>query len=398
MHLDNTPCLLHPPLHNELLFVTHKYPPSTGGMQKQSFELIAYAQRQMGVKTILYQSKYPKIFFLLSVTLRAFVTVLLDRKIRLVHANDGLMALLLTPLLLIKRVKVCATVHGLDVVFNLSIYQWWVKKYLPKFDFLIAVSQATQKECLAVGVPEDKVHFIPNAVELPPPVKKDPAFLDWLHDVHKIDLTDRLILTSVGRPVPRKGFGWFAKNVLPHLPNACYLVAGTAMEQRGFIFFLKKLLPASIFEKLCKMLGVPLDAVVLSQIAKTNSQLVLLGKIPQPTLHQMYLHTDLFLMPNLHVKGDFEGFGLVALEAGILGAVCLAANVDGIPSAIQDGQNGFLLESGAPEEWVKKIQSLSHKKTRKEAQEKFKSYFSQQPITWEEIGQQYLLLFEKKRA
>lgn len=383
----------HTSLNNKILFVTHKYPPSTGGMQKQSFELIEFVKKQTEVQEIIYRSNYPKFFFLLTVTLRVFYKVLSNRRIQLIHANDGLMALFLTPLLMIKRLKICATVHGLDVVFNFSLYQWWVKNYLPKFSFLISVSEATLEECVKIGVPRKKVHYIPNAVELPERMERDPSFPKWLQDTYQIELNDKLVISSVGRPVPRKGFGWFAKNVLPEIPNAIYLVVGTEMESRGMILLLRKLLPSAVFEKLCKMLGVPLDTIALTEISKNGDQLVLLGKISQEKLFQTYLHTDIFVMPNLHVKGDFEGFGLVALEAGVFGAICLASNVDGIPSAIEDGKNGFLLESESPNTWIKKISELRKPQGLSGARSDFKNYYESHQITWDEVGERYLTLF-----
>jgi len=381
-------------LDSQVLFVTHKYPPSTGGMQKQSFELIEYFRKKIAVSSIIYRSSYPRIFFFLTVTVRSFFKVLGDRRIRLVHANDGLMALFLTPLLLSGRVKLCATVHGLDVVFNFSPYRWWVKRFLSKFSFLIAVSEATLEECVKIGIPRHKIHFIPNAVELPNMTEKDAEFRNWLEENYGVSLGNRLIISSVGRPIPRKGFGWFAKNVLPRIPNSIYLVVGTEMKSSGVILTLKRILPRPIFEKLCKMLGVPLDTVVLTEIAKRGDKLALLSKISKEKLLQIYLHTDLFVMPNLHVEGDFEGFGLVALEAGVLGTVCLVADVDGIPSAIKDGVNGFLLESGKPDIWINKIGELSDNDGISEAKKKFKSHYQADQITWNEVGERYLNLFK----
>ena len=166
------------------------------------------------------------------------------------------------------------------------------------------------------------------------------------------------------------------------------------MKSSGVILTLKRILPRPIFEKLCKMLGVPLDTVVLTEIAKRGDKLALLSKISKEKLLQIYLHTDLFVMPNLHVEGDFEGFGLVALEAGVLGTVCLVADVDGIPSAIKDGVNGFLLESGKPDIWINKIGELSDNDGISEAKKKFKSHYQADQITWNEVGERYLNLFK----
>ena len=381
-------------LDHRILFVTHKYPPSTGGMQKQSFELIEHAKKKMNASSIIYRSNYPKIFFLLSVTVKSFWKVLSNKSIRVVHANDGLMALFLTPLLLIRSVKLCATVHGLDVVFNFSPYRWWIKRYFSKFSFLVAVSEATLEECVKMGISRQKIHFIPNAVELPDNIEKDAKFKRWIEENYQVSLENKLIIASVGRPVPRKGFGWFAENILPYVPNSVYLVVGTAMESSGIILILQKLLPRSIFEKLCKMLGVPLDAMALIEIAEKRNQLVLLNKISKEKLCQTYLHTDIFVMPNLRVKGDFEGFGLVALEAGTFGAICLAANVDGIPSAVKDGVNGFLLESGEPDVWINKINELANRDKLNEAKKRFEAYYKADQVTWDEIGERYLNLFK----
>jgi len=381
----------------EILFITHKYPPSTGGMQKQSFELIKYASADRKVHTIIFGSNYPKFLFFLIVTPLAWWKIKRNKNIKIVHANDGLMALILTPLLKLQnRIKMCVTIHGLDIVFNSSFYQYWAKNYLSRFDFLIAVSEATKDECVNAGIPEEKVHFIPNAVELPEKVEKDPSFVQWLTDHYQLDLTNQLIISSVGRPVPRKGFSWFAKNVLPQLENTKYLVVGTELTSSWVIILAKKLLSAHLFERVCKMLGVPLDSIVLNQIAKDpNSNLILLGKIPQDKLLQTYIYSDIFVMPNFKIKGDFEGFGLVALEAASLGAICLAANVDGIPSAIKDGVNGFLLDSKNADAWIKKINHLRTYNHMADARSSFSDYFLKSQMTWRNMSDEYLSLFDR---
>ncbi len=379
----------------EFLFVTHKYPPSTGGMQKQSYELITQVAAERPVHKIIFKSNYPKIFFFLSVTLRAYFKVLLNREIKLVHANDGLMALFLTPLLLYKRrIKLCATIHGLDVVFNYSPYQWWVSKYLSQFSFLIAVSEATKEECIKAGIPSHKVYFIPNAVELPEKIDKDPTYKEWLIKEHRVNIDDHFIICSVGRPVPRKGFGWFASQVLPNLDNTIYLVVGTEMENSWVIHLLRKVFSQSLFEKACKMLGVPLDNVHLTELANKNDDIKLMGKISWNNLLQTYLHADLFVMPNLHVKGDFEGFGLVALEAASLGAVCLAANVDGIPSSVKSGENGVLLESANAVAWIKKIKEFQDQDLLTEHRKRFSAYFDGKQMTWRGMSDAYIKLFD----
>lgn len=54
-----------------------------------------------------------------------------------------------------------------------------------------------------------------------------------------------------------------------------------------------------------------------------------------------------------------EGFGLVALEASILGKTVLASDIDGITDAVHNHKNGYLLASGNAVEWSEKIKELS---------------------------------------
>ncbi len=53
-----------------------------------------------------------------------------------------------------------------------------------------------------------------------------------------------------------------------------------------------------------------------------------------------------------------EGFGLVTVEAAVRGTMVLAADIEGIRDAVIDGQTGFLLPSGRPEEWIERIRML----------------------------------------
>ena len=49
----------------EVLFITHKYPPSIGGMEKQSYELINGFAKIHKVHTLVYDNESSKVKFLL---------------------------------------------------------------------------------------------------------------------------------------------------------------------------------------------------------------------------------------------------------------------------------------------------------------------------------------------
>lgn len=70
---------------------------------------------------------------------------------------------------------------------------------------------------------------------------------------------------------------------------------------------------------------------------------------------QILKASEAFVMPNIKVEGDMEGFGLVALAAILAGTVVFAAGHEGITDAIHHQSNGFLLPSGDVQQWVTSI-------------------------------------------
>ncbi len=134
-----------------------------------------------------------------------------------------------------------------------------------------------------------------------------------------------------GRLVPLKGCSWFVENVLPLLPPEIELdVAGTVWDAK--------------------------EGQILSQ-PRVNY----LGYLKGPALAEAYRSALCVILPNVAVaNGQFEGFGLVAIEAAAAGGVVLASNRDGLVDAVIDGRTGILLPPGEPESWRDQIISLQN--------------------------------------
>ncbi|MEQ9374965.1 MAG: glycosyltransferase family 4 protein [Imperialibacter sp.] len=386
---------------SEVLVVTHKYPPSIGGMQKQSYELIKNLQSYTIVHKIIFSGKYPKALFFFSVVPWCLFKVWANPRIAVIHANDGLMALFLTPLLWLTRKKLAATVHGLDVIFKSTLYQFWLRKYLSKFTWVIAVSNETRLECIKAGIPSASAHYIPNGFEPLPSPQKNEAIYSLLRQRFGAAINDKSLIVSIGRPIKRKGFVWFIKNVLLQIQApVLYVIVGPREKNIKLILWLSKVLPASVFTKLAHLFGFGLEALELDKLMKEpafRDKVLFVGKLSKAELDQLLLHADLFVMPNLHVDGDYEGFGLVALEAAVSGLVCVAARVDGIPSAVKDNFNGLLLPSGDADTWgitVNKL--LTDKEELKKLGQLFKSNTEKEMFTWDSMAQVYFELFQKQ--
>jgi glycosyltransferase involved in cell wall biosynthesis len=66
----------------------------------------------------------------------------------------------------------------------------------------------------------------------------------------------------------------------------------------------------------------------------------ILGEVDEHTKESLYREATIFLMPNIAVPGDMEGFGLVCVEAAARGLPVVAAKLEGIQDAVIDGVTG----------------------------------------------------------
>lgn len=379
----------------EILVVSHKYPPSIGGMQKQCFELVKGLKQHHVIHELIYKGKGSNIAFLLTAAFRALQILRHNRKIEILYANDGLMAFFLTPVFWWSKVKKVVTIHGLDIVFPTSFYQSWTKKYLNKCHAVIAVSDATGKELLDRGIKKELVQVIKNGFD-PKLEASDAVSIPPLANV----LGKKPILVSVGRSVKRKGFSWFIKNIVPSLDqDVVYVIIGPTLGNHQKILRWKKWLPESLFNLIVLLNGVPLDEIEVHRLLKEmklEDRVFHISGLTNKQVKEVLRIADIFVMPNLKIHGDYEGFGLVALEAVLAGTLCLAADTDGIPSAIQHEKNGYLLPSGGIKEWERTIEKfLINKSLLKNKSEEFRDYTLKHCLTWEKMAEQYIAVFER---
>jgi len=384
----------------EVLFITHKYPPSIGGMQKQSYELINGFAKKHTVHMLVHDNNSSKVKFLL--TLKSRVKKILDENpgISMIHLNDGLMAYFAFPIKKITNVPVLVTLHGLDIVFPSILFQKIVVNRFKKLDGVIAVSQATADECLKRGFDKDKVFVVRNGVDIDlAEIEKKESFRPVLEEKLGIPLEGKKFLVSIGRSVRRKGFSWFMNNVLPNLDrDTIYLIIGPPQKHIRLISMIMKILPNRVSNLISLLLGLGMDELDIQKAMKQpeiENRAFYLGKLPFSELVQVMKHSDMFVMPNIKIPGDAEGFGLVALEASICGLPVLASSLEGITCAVNDGLNGFLVPPENRTAWVEKINTLlSDRKFLKRFGELSTDYTINH-YSWDRMVDGYSEVFEK---
>jgi len=191
----------------EILCVTHKYPPSIGGMEKQSYELINGLRKYYKTHVIAYRNNENKTrwFFLLRVKIKAALKA--HPNIKLIHLNDGTMGAACLWLQKTTGIPVVVTYHGLDITFPLSLYQRRIVPRLSKYAGAICVSEFTRNECIKRGFHEESTFTVRNGVDSAMgDVPFDAGIVEKLKSRYGIDVTGKHIILATGRPVKRKGF------------------------------------------------------------------------------------------------------------------------------------------------------------------------------------------------
>ena len=332
-------------------------------MEKQSFELTTRMAKHHKVHIHAYSGERSKLKWFLSLKKNIKTILKNNPGIELIHLNDGLMGAACLWLKKYTSIPIVATYHGLDITFPSTIFQNRIVKKMHRFDGAICVSRATTKACLDRGFSEDKVHTVLNGVDHDlADIPIDPNFRSEVAKQLDIDFEGKKIILTMGRAVKRKGFSWFLNNVVGGLDeNILFFMVGSLNTKPGLIERMVNILPTSIKRKFQLMFGMATDVNAITAALndpKTSKKVFHLGKVSFKDLMQYLSLADVFVMPNIKVEGDAEGFGLVALEASLRGAPVVAAGIEGITDAVRDGKNGIQLPSEDAGIWIKTLNDL----------------------------------------
>jgi len=333
----------------KVLFITRKYPPQVGGMEQFSYGLIKNIQCDKS--TVILNKKQIHLIWWLPYAL--VMGIIKSFGADIIHLGDAFLSPLGLIIKIISRKRVMVTVHGLDLTYKNWFYQKINIGALKYLDKIICVSASTKQECLKRGIDENKLIVIPNGIDVN----------CFAETKHAASLQKHKTLLTVGRLVKRKGVEWFIKEVMPKLyKNIKYLVVGTGPELENIITVI------------------------------ADDRVELLGRVSDEKLKELYNTADLFVMPNIKVKGDREGFGIVAIEAASVGLPVVASNIEGIKDAIIDKKNGFLVESKNIEQYVRTINLLLNSNL-DNVKQQIKKY-TVDNYSWDVVCEHYLKAFK----
>jgi len=184
-------------------------------------------------------------------------------------------------------------------------------------DRISAISNYTAARCAAIGIVDVSINN--------PGVDEKLFFpLDRIACRKKFGWEGKRVILTAGRLVKRKGQDTVIramKKVLEEIPDALYVIAGGGdPEEVGRL------------KGLAQECGVP-DRVVIA------------GYFRDEDKNALYNASDVYVMVSRDEKGarDIEGFGITFLEAGCCEIPVVGSPCGGIPDAVEEGVNGYLV-------------------------------------------------------
>jgi phosphatidylinositol alpha-1,6-mannosyltransferase len=198
----------------------------------------------------------------------------------------------------------------------------WMRRVLGESQWVVPNSDFTLQEYRDFGVPDKKI------VKITPGV--DTAFFHPepanTHLVRRFGLEGCRVLLTVSRLDERKGHDKVIEAlpvVLERFPETRYLIVGRGREEGRL-------------RALVERMGL-------------EGQVIFAGYIPDEELPAYYNLCDLFVLPNretedfAQLRGDYEGFGIVFLEAGACAKPVIGGRSGGVEEAVVNGVTGLLV-------------------------------------------------------
>lgn len=368
-----------------LLFVSHSLPPedrpmdNVGGMQRVAIDLhdSLLPHRGAEVRALVLRSPWSQRHWrtplFMARAIREIRGMAERKEIDAVLFSSMVTGALAVPLrrhLARHGVFSAAIANGLDATTPTWPYPHFVRKVFHSLDLVLPISNATAAACHARGLPHDKCSVVLLGIRLdrfntPESRPRARAHLRQRFSVPAVNGDSGLILCSVGRLVPRKGVAWFVDNVMPLLPeDVQFLVAGEGPERARI-------------EAAIDRHGLP-------------GRVRLLGAVSDEDLEVLYQGSDLFMMPNVPVPGDMEGFGLVMVEAGLCGLPVVAAAIEGIADVVTEGENGHLVTTGDAAGFADAILRYHHKPSALSAASHHARAHTVEKFGWEAVTDRYI--------
>lgn len=358
-----------------VLFVTRKFPPGVGGMERYAFDLYKALLPDATVYLVKWGGKNKYLPAVLPLFFVRCCWILATKRVDVIHVQDAILAPMAGVLKSLFRKPALGNVHGLDLTYEKYGYQWMIPPAVARLDHVFCNSHSTMQQAEEHGVPATKLQVIPLGITDDLYGSDHQGARARVLERTKIRDKNARLLLATGRLVKRKGVNWFIDAVMPELinkdPHMMLLVSGDGPDREAIAATIRR--------------------------RKLARHVMLLGRTDNEFIRDLYNGCDVYVMPNITVPRDMEGFGRVALEAALCELPVLATGIEGIRDAIQDGKNGTLIAEKDVAAYVRAITTFTAHPQARQAFGKAARQYTLATFNWNKIVQQFLAAYDAAR-
>lgn len=249
-------------------------------------------------------------------------------------------------------------IHTKKHIFAKKIHDWLIGWKIRKANICTMLTKLDLNDYDRLGVDLEKIVELPNGV-----------------DTKKYNQLDVKRIKSLKKKYELN------KNIL--------LYVGRIHKSKGLQYVIK-----AIKDLDCKLLIVGPDGGFKKELVKQikdekmKEKIVFSGKISDEDLIASYHASDVFVL-----FSEWEGFGLVVIEAMAAGKPVIASDRGSLPFLISEGKNGFIVPFQNVDLLKKKITFLFRNKDKGKSMGLFGKRFIRK-YDWEEITRQTLIIYE----
>ncbi len=218
------------------------------------------------------------------------------KRIAAIHAHGMLASFAAKILRFLFRLRIIASTHAIYNFHQKPLLSRVIRYILSSFDCILAISEQSKKELMAIGINAGKIqvykYWVDQSIFRPLNKKECKQKLVW---------QDKFVVLFVGRLLEIKGLRLLFQAAGLLKENMAIAIAGDG----------------------------PLEAEVKQQ-ARVNPRIIYLGRIENKLLNAYYNAADVVIVPSLYE----EAFGRIILEALSSGTPVIAAQKGGIVEAL----------------------------------------------------------------
>lgn len=263
----------------------------------------------------------------------------------------GVASWFVSPVLRYYNIPYFTVVHGVEICeSSRTLKKWirmklrWIKnRVIRGSKRVFSVSQFTADQVVSeCKIGSEKIKVIYNGV--------DPAVFKPIekstHFIKKYGLEGKVVFLTISRLEDYKGVDYVLKafsKVMIERPEFYYLVCGDGPDRKHL--------------------------ETLRREYRLDHHVGFLGKVTDESLNDIYNVSDVFILNSRHdrVAPNFEGFGIVLLEAAACGKPSIAGKSGGMPEVVSHLETGWLVNPEDEHELSQVIiQAMDSESTRRQ--------------------------------